>query len=309
MSAVDANFMSCRRTVHLLSKSVQCNGSNEQSWKGGTMDDGLHLVHLSDTHLTAGGRLLPAGIDPWAKLALALSAAGEYSPDAVLITGDIADRGDAIHADAAKILAEAQFRLGCPIITIPGNHDPSGSIDARFNTTRISTGPHPANTVHEINGLRVIGLDSAGFQQAQGELDAAQLQWLRQLLTGPAPQGTLVLLHHPPLESFSPVLAGRGLRNAQELNSVITGSDVRAVLCGHYHQLGASQLAGTPIFMAPSTAFNMNPLSPTQIVEQPDAWFSALKITADAVLSVPVSSSYAHSPSAAAQAYLSLRPS
>ncbi|WP_313812815.1 metallophosphoesterase [Glutamicibacter sp.] len=271
------------------------------------MNGELRLVHLSDTHLSSGNRLLSPGIDPWSKLAQALCAAEEYSPDAVVITGDIADRGDRIHRDAARLLREAQHRLGTPIITIPGNHDPVGSIGSQFNTTRISTGPRPANTVHEIKGLRIIGLDSGGFQQAQGELDQDQLLWLRRLLSGPAPRGTLLLLHHPPLESFSPVLAGRGLRNIDELNAVITHRDVRAILCGHYHQLGASHLSSTPVFMAPSTAFNMNPLNPTQILDQQDAWFSVIKVSTDSVVSVPASSSFVAANSSLADTYLSLR--
>lgn len=267
----------------------------------------LNIVHLSDTHLTAGRRLLHSHIDPWMNLAEALCAAEDFFPDAVVLTGDIADRGDDIHRQAAKILEEAQQQLGCPIITIPGNHDPAGSIGQLFNSNRISTGPHPANTVHEINGLRIIGLDSGGFQQAQGGIDDLQLDWLRQLLSVQAPAGTLLLLHHPPMESFSPVLAGRGLADPQALTALVAGSDVRAILCGHYHQTGSSQLFNTPVFIAPAVSFNMNPCNPREVLAQNQALFSVLRISGDSVMSLPVSSQHALQKPVRTRSYLSHR--
>lgn len=267
----------------------------------------LNIVHLSDTHLTAGQRLLNAHIDPWMNFAEALAAAEDFFPDAVVLTGDISDRGDDIHLQAAKILDEAQHQLGCPIITIPGNHDPAGSVGHLFNSNRISTGPHPANTVHEISGLRIIGLDSGGFQQAQGSIDQIQLNWLRQLLSVQAPAGTLLLLHHPPTESFSPALAGRGLADPQALAALVAGSDVRAILCGHYHQTGASQLFNTPVFIAPAVSFNMNPYNQREILTDNPALFSVLRISSDSVMSLLVSSRDALQKPIRMQSYLAHR--
>lgn len=269
--------------------------------------DQLTIVHLSDTHLTGNARLLCGTIDPWRRLARALGAAEQLKPDALVLTGDVADRGAAIHSDAARILAEAQYLLGCPIITIPGNHDPAGSIGPLFNTMRLSTGPHPANTVHDIDGLRIIGLDSGGFQLAQGRIDASQQAWLDRLLSVAAPKGTVVLLHHPPLESFSAALAGRGLENPEALAALVAGSDVRAILCGHYHQSGASQLLNTPVFMAPATSYNMNPFAPTEVVQKDCAWFSVLRISAECVVSVPASTEQMLPSQERTETYLALR--
>ncbi|MFJ2618647.1 metallophosphoesterase family protein [Glutamicibacter sp. NPDC087344] len=271
--------------------------------------DQLTIVHLSDTHLTDDGRLLYGRINPWRRLAQALSAAEQLAPDVVVLTGDVADRGAEIHADAAKILAEAQYLLGCPVITIPGNHDPAGSIGSEFNTTRLSTGPYPANTVHDIDGLRIIGLDSGGFQLSQGNIDPAQLAWLDRLLSVSAPKGSLLLLHHPPLESFSPALAGRGLQNPQALAALVAGSDVRAILCGHYHQTGASQLLNVPVFMAPATSYNMNPFAPSEVIQENCSWFSVMRLSAASVVSVPASTAQMLPLHQRTENYLALRRS
>ncbi len=128
----------------------------------------LTVVQLSDPHLCAEGKLLHGTIDAWARLRAALHSAKHFNPDVVVVTGDIADRGALIHGRAAKLFAKFQDELGCPIITVPGNHDPQDSINEAFNVYRLSTGPRIANTVHEINGLRIIGLDSGGYRESKG---------------------------------------------------------------------------------------------------------------------------------------------
>ncbi len=238
----------------------------------------LTIVHLSDTHLRPKGQLLNNSIDPWQHMEQALLASKHFAPDAVVLTGDIADRGAPIHPVVAAKLNDYQEELECPVISIPGNHDPVGSVGPEFNTRRLSTGPRGANTVHEVMGLRIIGLDSGGFQLAQGELDQDQLNWLESLLKVPAPMGSVVLLHHPPVEASSKERAGRGLQGPMALAALIAGSDVRAILCGHYHQAASNQLLTTPVFMAPAVSYNMNPFAPNEILEEPGAGFAILQV-------------------------------
>lgn len=253
----------------------------------------LSIVQLSDTHLCPEGQLLHGSIDSWARTEEALDAANYFEPDAVVVTGDIADRGAPIHERAAEIFAQAQERLDCPVITIPGNHDPLGAIGESFNMHRLSTGEYPADTVHEVMGLRIIGMDTGGFQQAQGRLNSQQLHWLSSLLTVPAPRGSLLLLHHPPVEATNQARAGRGLENPQELAAVTAGSDIRSILTGHYHQTATSQLLNTPVFMAPAVSYNMNPFAPTEMLDEPGAGFAVHKVGQTSVDSFAVSSTQA----------------
>lgn len=239
----------------------------------------LTLVQLSDTHLVPEGELLHGRIDTWQRTVAALSACAHFSPDAVLITGDIAERGAAVHQRAARLFAQAEEQLGCPVITIPGNHDPAGSIDARFNLQRRAGGPQPANTVHDIRGVRVIGLDSGGFALPEGTLNAAQLRWLAEQLQAPAPGGTLLAIHHPPVPAIIPALAGRGLSNARQLEQLIAGSDVAGILCGHYHLPGGGRLAGAGVWMAPAVAYNHNLFAPHDTLQGLDtSWLSVIRV-------------------------------
>ncbi|PRA12328.1 phosphoesterase [Arthrobacter sp. MYb211] len=249
----------------------------------------LNVVHLSDTHLCAEGKLLHGTIDAWARLRAALHAAKHFTPDVVVVTGDIADRGAPVHERAAKLFAKFENELGCPIIAVPGNHDPQESVNEAFNTFRLSTGPHIANTVHEIDGLRIIGLDSGGYREARGWLDAPQLRWLSSLLTQPAPRGSLILMHHPPVEAMAAELSGRGLANPEDLALILSGSDVRGILCGHFHQAGVGQLKGTNVFMAPATSYNTNAYAPQEILSGPESsWFSLLQVDAQSIRNSPI---------------------
>lgn len=243
----------------------------------------LTIIHLSDTHLCPEGQLLHGSIDSWQHTRQVLRASEHFSPDAIVVTGDNADRGAPIHPMAAAMFNDIQEEFGCPVITIPGNHDPAGSVGPEFNTQRLSIGPYQANTVHEVLGLRIIGLDSGGFQLAQGELDQAQLSWLQSLLAVPAPLGSLLLLHHPPVEATSKVRAGRGLKDPMALAAITAGTDVRAILCGHYHQAATSQLINIPVLMAPAVSYNMNPFAPHEILAESGPGFAVLQLGNDAV--------------------------
>src|SRR6218665_728444 len=84
------------------------------------------LVHISDTHLLAGNRLLGGRYDTAANLAAIFEAVERTGirPDAIVFTGDLTDLGE---PDAyAALRAEAEpfaARLGAPLVWVAGNHD------------------------------------------------------------------------------------------------------------------------------------------------------------------------------------------
>lgn len=250
---------------------------------------GATLVQLTDTHLLAGGALLHGRIDTWARTAVAFEAAARFSPDAILVTGDIADRGAQVHARAARLFEHTERELQCPIIVVPGNHDPAGSVGAQFNRKRIASGPNPADTVHMISGLRIIGLDTHGFRENAGELSGPQLRWLLAVLAIPAPRGTVLALHHPPIDSLMPELEGRGLARPAELAAVLAGSDVRAILCGHYHLPTSGSLGTIPVWVGPAVSFNHHLVATEAPARDLDtSWFSVIKVGTGQLSATPV---------------------
>lgn len=234
------------------------------------------LVHLSDTHLLGGGARLAGAYDVEANLAAALAAVGRTGvrPDALVFTGDLTDLGE---PDAYRRLREAvepvAASLGAPIIWVPGNHDErpamrQGLWDAAADAPDLD---EPITAVHDLGGLRIVVLDSTVPGWHHGEIDARQRAWLRDVLAVPAPLGTLLALHHPPLPSHVPFFDILELRDQAAFAEAIAGSDVRGILAGHLHYSTHGTFAGVPVGVASATCYSMNLQRPPAAVNGMDA--------------------------------------
>src|SRR5690606_28721943 len=113
----------------------------------------------------------------------------------------------------------------------------------------------------EDGGWRVIVLDTSVPGRGYGALDAAQLEALRAELSRPAEHGTVLVLHHPPVRAETELLQGLALGEADAagLLDAVRGSDVRAILCGHYHMPIVESVAGIPVVVAPGVTNILRP--------------------------------------------------
>ncbi|MHB8693634.1 MAG: metallophosphoesterase [Solirubrobacteraceae bacterium] len=216
------------------------------------------IVQLSDLHIPAEGRLFDT-IDTEGRLAGALESliASSWDVAALLISGDVADRGEAAsYQRAAPLLEDAAARLAAELIYIPGNHDDVCCFEREL-LHRYPTG-RPADCVTWIGELRVIGLDSTAVDGHHGALSDAQLDRLADELEQPAQDGTILALHHPPVPSPLRILDDLQLRDPHRLAAVIRGSDVRVILCGHDHHVSAALFSGVPVWVAPSMAYTID---------------------------------------------------
>ncbi len=95
-----------------------------------------------------------------------------------------------------------------------------------------------------MSGVRVITLDSLVPGQTSGWISDEHLAWLRDLLAEPPSHGSVVVLHHPPVALDRIGHRRAGLQHPAALSAVLDGSDVRVVLCGHFHaQINRSTVA------------------------------------------------------------------
>jgi len=230
------------------------------------------LLHLSDTHLLAGNRPLGGRYDTAANLRATLAAAERTGirPDAIVCTGDLTDLGEPeAYAALRAELEPFAARLGAPIVWVAGNHDERPALRA----TLLDEEPteQPVTGIWDLRGLRLIALDSTVPGWHHGDLDAAQLEWLRGVLAEPAPLGTILALHHPPLPSHIPFFDILELRHQDELAAAIAGSDVRGILAGHLHYSTSGTFAGVPVSVAAATCYTMNLQRPPEQVNGMDA--------------------------------------
>lgn len=230
------------------------------------------ILHLSDTHLLAGDRLLGERYDTAAHLRRTLEAAEATGvrPDAVVFTGDLTDLGE---PEAYRALREAvepwAARLGAPVVWVAGNHDERRALRAGLLDGEPTE--EPVTGVWDLDGLRLIALDSSVPGWHHGDLDAAQLEWLRAELAEPAPLGTILALHHPPLPTHIPFFDILELRDQPGLAAVIAGSDVRAILAGHLHYSTSGTFAGVPVSVSAASCYTMDLARPADEVNGMDA--------------------------------------
>lgn len=214
------------------------------------------LLHLSDTHLRAPGPLIFDRIDGARRLqrALVRIEASGVRPDGIVFTGDLVDLGEPDAYAALRGIVEPFAReLDAPVFWVMGNHDDR----AAFRTELWDASPDtaPVDRVDELDGLRLITLDTSVPGAHHGELRPAQLEWLADVLASPAPLGSILAMHHPPVPSVLPLAASVELRDQRALAPILRGSDVRTIIAGHLHYSTFATFAGVPVSVASSTCY------------------------------------------------------
>jgi 3',5'-cyclic AMP phosphodiesterase CpdA len=217
------------------------------------------LLHLSDTHFVDGGGMLHDVVDSEANLRAMFDGfdRADARPEALILTGDIADRGDpdAYHR-IREVVESAAERYGSQVIWCMGNHDTRENFYAELLGEEASTEPY--DRVWDINGLRVIVVDPTVPGHHWGEITDAQLTWLTDVLAVPASDGTLLALHHPPVPSPLGLIRLFELHDQDRLAAVVRNTDVIGILGGHLHYSTTSTFAGIPVSVASATCYTQD---------------------------------------------------
>lgn len=243
------------------------------------------VLHLSDVHATAGAQLYGT-IDGITRMLAASDYARNagVAPDAIVISGDLIERGNEA---AYPVLRDALLGLedswGVPVLTVLGNHD--SRVPARILPGHETPEGWQADAAVpravRIGEWRFLLLDSS-----TGSLGPAQLAWLEAELASaaPAPAGTVVVMHHPPLGSPLPMLARAGLRDAGDFLDIVEGTDVRTILSGHFHHPLAATTRGVHVSVGPALAYHqvMN-AEPGTVSGFDRSMYSLVHLGADAV--------------------------
>jgi 3',5'-cyclic AMP phosphodiesterase CpdA len=253
------------------------------------------LVQITDPHLVPEGALLRGRVDAGAGFARTLAVVEESGirPDALVFTGDLVDAGDeASYRRFRAMVDPVAERLGAEVVVVAGNHDRRAALREHV-LDGLPGGDEPLDRVHRLGGLRIVVLDTTVPGQPHGELAPAQLERLAAELADPAPDGTVLALHHPPLPNALPLTAAIALRDADRaaLGAVLAGSDVRLVLAGHTHVVSAGAIAGVPVWTGGATSYGSDALAPgrgERVLLAPSA--SRIDLFPDALIvtSVPV---------------------
>jgi Icc protein len=225
------------------------------------------LVQLSDPHLRAGPN------DQGAAAALAAAvrdvSALHPKPDAVLLSGDVAEHGAAAEYERAR---ELLAPLTMPVHVLPGNHDDADELRAAF-------GPVPYAV--RCGSLRLVACDTTLPDDDAGALGPERRAWLEATLAEEPATPTLLAMHHPPLLTGMPAMDQVALaaEDRQALGE-LTGAhpQVRTVIAGHVHRAVVGRVGPCPVFACPSVhlalALDLRPAEEPRvaIVDEPPAF-------------------------------------
>lgn len=230
------------------------------------------LLHLSDAHLLAADASLGGVFPATTRLeqTMARIAQLDLDIDAIVFTGDLTDLGEPeAYRRIDEIVTPVAESLGAPVIWVAGNHDERPAM--REHLLGADPSQEPVTGTWDLGGLRLIALDSTVVGWHHGEIDQDQLGWLEEQLSEPAELGTIIALHHPPLPSHIPFFDILELKNQAELERVVRGSDVRAILGGHLHYSTSGMFAGVPVHVASATCYTMDLARPVDRINGMDA--------------------------------------
>lgn len=247
------------------------------------------LVQLSDPHIRPPGVIAFGRVDTAAALALAVEAvlALPQSPSAVVVTGDCTDEGSAEeYANLRRLLAP----LRCAVYLLAGNHDDREGLRRAFpDHAYLASCDGFLQYTADIDGVRLVVLDTNVPRQAHGELCEQRLEWLDRTLADEPMRPTIVAMHHPPFRTLIGYMDDIGLRSgARELARIVRKhGQVERIICGHLHRSIQTRWAGTLALTAPSTAHQLQldlsaDAQPAYMLEPPGfvihAWTDANEI-------------------------------
>ena len=203
------------------------------------------LAQLSDLHLRPDD---PASVDK-VRRAVAAVVAMDPMPDALLVSGDVADvPGPEVYARARELLDAA----GLPLLVIPGNHDDRDLLVAAF-------GPLPV--VATAGSLRVVGVDTSRPGRADGRLEAEDLEQIDAELARDTDTPTVLAMHHPPVHTGLRALDAIGLPAADRValaHLLDRHPQVQTVACGHVHRTMATALGRAAVLICPGVSSQLH---------------------------------------------------
>ncbi len=243
------------------------------------------IIQISDVHLTVDGRM--AHIDnaddyagPKENLLAGLNLL-EHSgiqPDLFILTGDLADQGDAsCYEELAHVFDEVAASNGTEAIFLPGNHDDRATFRRHLLKQSENDGG-PINQVRWLGGLRILALDSTVPGMDHGEIDDETVAFVEEALATPAPIGTVIAFHHPPIPSPIAEMTACNLQQPHRLSKAMSESDVRLIICGHNHHEAWGNLGSVPVWTSPSSAFRADMTNQALFRAVPGSAFSRIDI-------------------------------
>lgn len=172
-------------------------------------------------------------------------------PDVLLLTGDIADKGQPDSYERVKrLIARCPF----PVHVMTGNHDHRDCLLEAF-PDYTTVGGYLQYAI-ELDGLRLLCLDTLEHGRHGGAFCEVRAQWLAGELAAQPDTPTLIVMHHPPIAVGIAWMDPRPHEPwLNRFADTIRGhAQIVGIACGHLHRPIAATLENVQISITPAVA-------------------------------------------------------
>jgi 3',5'-cyclic AMP phosphodiesterase CpdA len=176
----------------------------------------------------------------------------DSKPDLVVATGDLTDQATPL---SYSQLREGLSRLPWPVHVIPGNHDLREPMIAAFPHTPTADG-FIQYAIEDAGELRILMLDTLEDGRHGGGYCETRAAWLEARLAEQPDRPTLLVAHHPPIETgIGWMTIGKAEPWVERMTAVVSRHrNVVRLIAGHIHRSITTAWAGTAVTVVPSTA-------------------------------------------------------
>lgn len=228
------------------------------------------IAQITDTHIGFD----PGDVDEFNRQRLDLILGrideGPNRPDVLILSGDLADKGD---LEAYALLAEIVGATGLPLLPCVGNHDVRDIFDVHFPGFRDENGF--VQYVRDVGPLRFVVIDTLEEGRHGGAFCDARADWLKARLAEATDRPTYIIMHHPPFDSGIAWMTTdqREPWVATFAEAVAGAEQVLGLICGHLHRSMTAQWNGLTVAVcastAPQVALDLRPIDPTTPDQRP----------------------------------------
>ena len=203
----------------------------------------------------------------WAVLEAAFS---KLSPDAILVSGDIAH--DAKTQTYAQLDKELRAAFGKDVRYVCGNHDLIGPMcKAELDQSNLQLG-----------NFTLVIADTHAEGETEGEFTQGDSLNLKDQMAAAGTEHLLIAGHHSPVEIGTPWLDKDRIRGTELLLDCLSQEPrVRGYVFGHIHQEFSYQFGDLPLFATPSTCFQFLPGSQSFSLDSRNAGFRHMRLHHD----------------------------
>lgn len=183
---------------------------------------------------------------------LASLSALDRVPDLLFATGDLVEYGD---EDSYRRLGRALGACPFPVHMALGNHDVRANFSAVFPAIPVIEGGF-VQYAFDQGALRFVVIDTLEEGRHGGGFCETRATWLRATLAAAPDRPTIVILHHPPIETGIAWMTTEPDEPwVLRLDAAMAGhKQVVGMMCGHIHRSIVTGWKGRSLAVCPSTA-------------------------------------------------------